>query len=390
MTSTSPARVGRPRRLRVATVITKLEGGAGVLALRGAQALDPAEYTITIVTGRGSPLLATAAAGGLDTMVEPTLRTAIDPPVDLVALRRLTALFASGDFDVVHTHTAKAGAVGRLAAHRAGVPKIVHTFHGFPFHPFQSAVRRTAYVSIERGLGRITDLTLCVGNGVAAEAVRRRLVTPDRVHTIGVAVDTEVTTRDPRSRLYARRALGVPREGPVVGAVGRLVYQKAPEDFVEALRVLGRTDVTGVWIGDGDLADQVRRLADRAVPGVRLILPGERSDIPELLPAFDVFALPSLYEGLPTAVIEAMVCGVPVVATAVNSVPDVVVPGRTGLLVPPRRPDLMAVAIRHLLDCPAEASRLAATARAWLDDRYTRSTLAEALRTAYGSLPSFG
>ena len=101
-----------------------------------------------------------------------------------------------------------------------------------------------------------------------------------------------------------------------------------------------------------------------------MILAGERADVLDVLPAFDVFALPSRYEGLPTVIVEAMICGVPVVATAVNSVPDLVVPGETGLLVPPRRPGQLAAAIRYLLDSPEAAARMAAAARARLGDQH--------------------
>lgn len=114
-----------------------------------------------------------------------------------------------------------------------------------------------------------------------------------------------------------------------------------------------------------------------------MVLAGERADVPQVLPAFDVFALPSRYEGLPTAIVEAMVCGVPVVATAVNAVADVVVPGETGLLVPPRRPDLLAAALGYLLDWPAEADRMAAAARARLGGRYGVAALRDALAAAY-------
>jgi glycosyltransferase involved in cell wall biosynthesis len=110
---------------------------------------------------------------------------------------------------------------------------------------------------------------------------------------------------------------------------------------------------------------------------------GERSDVRELLPAFDVFALPSRYEGLPVAVAEAMACGVPVVATAVNAMSDLVVPGRTGLLVPPERPAVMAAAIRYLLDRPAEADRLAQAAQAGLGERFSDQALGAALESAY-------
>src|ERR1035438_4024017 len=145
---------------------------------------------MTIITGSGDPLLLDqAAAAGLEVVTEPALRAPIAPRSDLRALARLRELLGRRSFDIVHTHTAKAGVLGRLAAHRAGVPRLVHTYHGFPFHEFQAAPRRQAYVQIERGLGRITDLALCVGTGVAVEAVRRRLISPERIRTIGVVAD---------------------------------------------------------------------------------------------------------------------------------------------------------------------------------------------------------
>ena len=377
--------------VRVATVITRLEGGAGQHALRGALIMDPAAYEMTIITGSGDPLLLErAAAGGLEVLIEPALRAPIAPGSDLRALVRLRKLFAHRAFDVVHTHTAKAGVVGRLAAHRAGVPRLVHTYHGFPFHEFQAAPRRRAYVRIERWLGQITDLALCVGTGVAVEAVRRQLISPERIRTIGVVVDGPVVdgpvvdglapSADARAR--ARAVLGLPDDATVVGTVGRLTYQKAPEDFLAALQALDRPGVMGVWVGDGELAGQIAAQA-REIPSVRVLLTGQRVNIAELLPAFDVFLLCSRYEGLPTAVVEAMVCGIPVVATAVNSVGDVVVPGETGLLVPPGHPALMADAVGFLLDSPEAASRMAGAAQARLGQRFGESALRQALTAAY-------
>jgi glycosyltransferase involved in cell wall biosynthesis len=379
--------------MRIATVITRLEGGAGVHALRGARAMNSVAFQMTIITGSGGRLLDEAGQAGLEVVIEPSLRAPIDPLGDVRAMRRLGALFRERSFDVAHTHTAKAGAVGRLAAHRAGVPLIVHTYHGFPFHEFQRAPRRRGYVAIERRLGRITDLALCVGTGVAVEAVRRQLIAPERIRTIGVVVDGAdeagtgfgvpgIPVAAPLARRRARLALGLPVDATVVGTVGRLTYQKAPEDFLAALRRLGRPGVIGVWVGGGELAGRVTRLA-AAMPDVAVVLAGERTDVPELLPAFDVFVLSSLYEGLPTVVVEAMVCGVPVVATAVNAVADVVVPGETGLLVPPHRPELMAEAIGFLLDSPAAAARMATAARARLGGRFGEQALRGALTEAY-------
>lgn len=377
----------------VAAVITRLEGGAGLLALRGAQAMDPARFRSVIVTGSGFQLLDEAMQSGLEVVIEPALRAPIAPRSDLTALRRLERLFLQRRFDVVHTHCAKAGAIGRLAASRARMPRIVHTYHGFPFHEFQSRPRRQVYVSIERRLGAITDVALCVGAGVAAEAVRRELIAPDRVRTIGVVVDgpqraaASMSARAPGARRRARAALGLPPDATVIGAVGRLTYQKAPEDFLAALAELDRPDVIGVWVGAGELAERVARRA-RALPRVRVVFAGERTDVLDIMPGFDVFAMPSRYEGLPTAIVEAMICGVPVVASAVNAVSDLVIPGETGILVAPHRPRLLAAAIRHLIDSPEVAARMAANARARVGNRYAAAALREELSAAYSPAES--
>jgi len=351
--------------------------------------MDADTVRMTIVTGSGDALAEQARAAGIEVIIEPSLRRPIDPRSDLAATARLTALFTRRRFDVVHTHTAKAGAVGRVAARRVGVPRIVHTYHGFPFHQFQSAPLRSAYVATERWLGRSTDVVLCVGAAVAAEAVRRRLAPPWRIRAIGVVVDgpaamnATMSARSALARARARAALGIgdPPAG-VVGVVGRLTSQKAPEDFVTAMAMLNRPGAVGVWVGSGELADRIARLTSRPA-GPRVVLAGERADVLDVLPAFDVFALPSLYEGLPTAIVEAMTCGVPVVASAVNAVCDLVIPGETGLLVAPRRPDQLAASIRYLLDSPEAANRMAAAACARISGRYTAAALRAALTAAY-------
>src|SRR5205807_3166224 len=133
-------------------------------------------------------------------------------------------------FDVVHTHSSKAGALGRLAAHRAGVPAVIHTFHGFPFHPFQSWPRRRIYIAIERRLGRITDEFLGVGAAVAAEAIRLGIARPERMRAIASAISPGIIPATPATRARARLLMGLPAEAPVIGTVGRLDRQKAPQD----------------------------------------------------------------------------------------------------------------------------------------------------------------
>lgn len=371
------------RTLRVATVITRFQAGAGGVALRGALALDRDAFETTIIAGSGDRLLDQAGDQGLATVLVPSLVSPIDPRRDIAALQALIAVLRDGRYDVVHTHSAKAGTLGRLAALRVGTPRLVHTLHGFPFHEFQSPPRRAAYVAVERALGRRTHAFLAVGSGVAAEAVRRRIAAPERIRTIGAAVDPAGSAGGPAARRAARRRLDVPPGMRVIGTVGRLDYQKDPENFVEAVAALGRRDVLGVWVGDGPLRTAAeRRVAELGLTD-RFRFLGDRDDVPLLLPGFDIFALASRYEGLPCVIIEAMQAGVPVVATAVNAVPDVVVAGETGVLVPPQRPAALARALAHLLQQPTEAARLAAAARVALGERFAPQTLGSVLAATY-------
>lgn len=386
-------------RLAVAVVVTRLQAGAGGVALRGALAVDPDDYDVTIITGgtggaadadgSGDRLLSHAAAAGLPVVRVPELVSPISPRRDARALRLLTEQLAGAGYDVVHTHSAKAGALGRLAAERAGTPRVVHTFHGFPFHEFQSRGRRAGYVAIERYLGRRTDVFLAVGGAVAAEAVRRGIAAPDRVRVINPAISwPAVSTAGPADRAIARRRLAVPVGCSVVGTVGRVDYQKAPESFVDALAELDRPDVYAVWIGDGPLRRDLERRVDRRGLRDRFRCVGHRDDVPGLLPGLDVFVMASRYEGLPCAVAEAMTAGLPVVATAVNAVPDVVLPGETGLLASPQQPQQLAAAIRYMLDEPAEAARMAAAGQRLIGDRFTPDALGAVLDAAYRNGPS--
>ena len=139
----------------------------------------------------------------MEVVVVPELVSPISPRDDAVAFDWLVELVRTREADIVHTHSAKAGALGRLAAHRGRVPLIVHTLHGFPFHEFQNPVSHALYVGIERRLSRITDAYLAVGTGVAVEALRRGLARPEQIHTIGPAVDdpSVVLTAETRARL---------------------------------------------------------------------------------------------------------------------------------------------------------------------------------------------
>jgi glycosyltransferase involved in cell wall biosynthesis len=373
------------RKLRVAQVVTSLRAGAGGITLRGALALDPERFSTTILTGEGGDLMERAEQSDLEviSLRHMSIGRGIYPWVDARTLRELATHLAAGEFDIVHTHSAKAGGLGRLAARRVGIPAVVHSFHGFPFHDFQSAPVRRGLLTLERRLARITDYFLTDGTFVAADAIRLKIAPPERIRAIASPIDDGIPLASPALRRRARRALGIPDEAKVVGTAGRLESQKAPRDMVKAIAALRRPDVYAVWLGDGPLRADTMRLIAREGLSERFLLLGARQDVPALLPGLDVFAMSSLYEGLPCAVVEAMACGIPVAATAVNSVPEIVVSGKTGLLARPSDPGSLSRALGYLLDHPGEASRMAAAARVHLGNRFRAEALGRDLAEVY-------
>jgi glycosyltransferase involved in cell wall biosynthesis len=368
--------------VNVAHIVTRCIAGAGGVAVRGAVSIDPRRYHGTLVTGSGGPLLDEARAHGVDVVVVPELVSPISPRQDALALARIVRVLRDRDIDVVHTHSAKAGVLGRLAARRVRATRVVHTMHGFPFHQFQPRHTRATYIQIERRMGRMTDVFLAIGTGVAVDLVRLGIARPEQIRTIGPAVDPPTVTTSPATRAGARLLLGIPDDALVVGTVGRMDYQKAPEILIEATsRLTSRAML--VWAGDGPLMEAARRQVATLGLQDRVLLLGNRDDVPTILPAFDVFAMSSRYEGLPCVIVEAQQSGIPVVATSVNAVPDVVIPGETGLLVPPGRADLLTGALDHTLANPRLAGQWVLKARAHLGARYAPETLGVVLDEVY-------
>ena len=384
--STIETRTREPRRvrpLRVAHVTANFADGSGGITLREALALDD-RYVSTILAPEEGTLFGRAEAAGLEVVRLRKMGRGrrVYPWADVEALRELEDHLRRGRFDVVHTHAGRAGAIGRVAAHRLGGCAIVHTLHGFPFNEFQSPLARVPLRAIERRLGRITDYFVTDGTFVASEAVRLKIAKPERVRATISPIDA-VPPVSAASRSEARRVLGLPEDAKVIGTAARLAVQKAPLDMVRAIAALGRTDVYVVWLGGGELRGKTERLIEAEGLRDRFLLAGDRDDVARLLPAFDVFALSSLWEGLPCSVVEAMTCGIPVVATAVNSVPEVVVSGKTGLVARPNDPASLARALAYVLDHPAHAARMAEAAQAQIRHQFRPDLMGEELMEVY-------
>ncbi len=312
------------------------------------------------------PLLATARGEGFRIEAVPMARS-YSPLAQWRAYRALLALIRRERPDLVHAHMPISGFLGRLAAWRAGVAKIAYTCHGFLFHQPGPAWRRLLAFLMEWIGGRLTDVYFCVSEEEAADA--RRLGIHPRAIGIGNGRDPARFRPDAAARVRLRAEFGVASGQVVVIIVSRLVRHKGHPELLAAMR---QTDALLWVVGErlaSDHGEDLEPYFAASNLGARVRRLGYREDIPALLAAADIFALPSHFEGLPMSVIEAMLCALPVVATDVRGPREQVVPGETGFLVPPRQSEPLAQALAQLCADPelrrrlGEAGRVRALAR---------------------------
>lgn len=343
--------------LRVARILGRPNvGGPTRTALLLARQLKSAGMETLLLVGESGPGEGDLLVGVTDVEIRRIPGMVRRPgPADLRVVRRLRRELGEFRPDLVHTHAAKAGAVGRLAA-RSLVPrpKLVHTFHGHVLDGYFSSLRSSVYRLMERRLARVTDQLLAVSPQVADElAGRHRVASRDAFQVILNGIDlSPYAPADAGSRRAARQRLGVGDESRCLLVPARLVAIKGHDLLLLAVDRLPTSclPLEVHLLGDGPLRQRLESSCRSPRDGVVYRFHGFRDDLPSVLPAADVVVLPSRKEGLPQALIEAMATGLPVVATAVGGVPDLVESGVGGLLTSPGDPSSLAFAIARILE----------------------------------------
>lgn len=305
-------------------VITKLElGGAQEVAMRVVSSLDRRRFRPVLIAGPGGMLTEEATAlEGVEVRLIPSLVREIRPVQDLRALWELVATFRRLRPKIVHTHSSKAGILGRLAAWLAGVPCILHTIHGYGVTPAQPSWLQHLVIKLEWMVGRVTTHWIAVSQADRRQGLEWQLFSSSKVSVVRPGIDpTAFATRiEPAERDRLRAALGVGPEQLLVGTVSCLKPQKSPEDFIRvAALVCQRMPAAKcVLVGDGALRPQIEAMIQAQGLQDRVTLLGWRRDVASLLKAFDVFVLTSQWEGLPCAILEARASRIPIVATRVG------------------------------------------------------------------------
>ena len=359
------------RKYRLVHVITRLElGGAQENTLFCVRNHDRERFQVGLVAGQGG-LLDEEARRIPDATVRivPYLKHPISPWSDLVTLFRLRSHFRAMGADIVHTHSSKAGILGRLAAFLAGVPAVVHTAHGWSFNPTQSPGRRRTFIALERMAAVISDRLVTVSHRNRTDGLALGIGRVRQYDVVHSGIDLDVYRRPITARETVRAGLGIEPHHVLVGTLACLKPQKAPLDFVRAAAAAHARDdrLRFVIAGDGELRDDLDALVrELGLQGVVRLL-GWRRDVVDLLHAMDVFLLTSHFEGLPRAVLQALAAGIPVVATAVDGTPEVVRDRQTGLLVPPQDPEAAAGRVLEMVSDPVLRRRCVVRGREVLD-----------------------
>jgi glycosyltransferase involved in cell wall biosynthesis len=377
--------------IKILRVITRLNiGGPAIHAILLSRALnDGALFESTLVTGTTAPhegdMLDLARAREVEPVILPALGREISPLDDLVSLARMVKLVRNLRPDIVHTHMAKAGTVGRLAAKMCGVPLVVHTYHGHVFHGYFSPAKTRIFLTIERALGLATNRIIVVGDGQRDEIASYGVAPLRKLTTIRLGLELDQFLEAESHRGELRRELGINADAPLVGIVGRLVPIKSPELFLQAA-VKIRDALPGAQflvVGDGERRPELETLAHNLglTKSVRFL--GWRRDLVRVYADLDVVALSSLNEGSPVVLIEALASARPVVATAVGGVPEVVIHGETGLTVPVSDFAALGQAILTLLRDRPLAEKLGKAGRRHVYPRYDSSRLVEDVRQLY-------
>lgn len=383
---TAPPRAPRPTR--IVRVIARLNvGGPALHAVLTTAGLRP-EFDTTLAVGRVAPGEAEATdlldRFDVEPVRIPALGRSLSPLDDLRALDALLSLMRRVRPDVVHTHTAKAGALGRVAARLARVPRVVHTFHGHVFDGYFGAAGSRAAVAAERVLARLADRVVAVSDEVGRDLTDRHRVVPRAklaVVPVGLSLTDFLACDAHRGAL--RRELSLPPTAPLVVLVGRLVAVKEPHLALDVWRLVRRDipDATLVVVGDGDLAPSLRARGDTGV-----VFLGWRRDLATILADADLALLTSRNEGTPVALVEAAAAGVPAVATRVGGVPSVVADGATGALVAPGDATAIASAVVSLLRDAERRRAMGAAARERAVERFSDARLLADLRELYAAL----
>lgn len=380
-------------KIKVAQVITRLDwGGSPDIVRILCTYLDPQAYDITLMIGvTRYPNAKTEEflkKFRQKVVFIPELKRDINPITDLAALLRLYFLFRRGRFDIVHTHTAKAGALGRTAAFLAGVPVIVHTLHGHNFYGYFGPFFSKIIAAVERFIACFTDKIIALTELERKDLIEFKTAGSEKIRLIYQGLEMEKYAQLNIDKRKIRESFAIKPDEKVVGMIGRLEPVKGPEYFIEAAKFVAEVFPKARFIlaGEGSLRKKLEKQIKSLGLSDKFIFAGWREDIPEILSILDLLVLPSLNEGVGIVLIEAQGLGVPIVASRVGGIPEIVRENETGILVSAGDAASLSAAINDLLAHEQKRLAMGQEAMRWVKDKFKAQDMVDEISELYEEL----
>jgi glycosyltransferase involved in cell wall biosynthesis len=373
------------RKVKLLYIITLAErGGAQKHLYYHLRSMDPSLFEVILVTGQCEWLFDQAVSLGIRTICCSSLSRKISLFKDIRAVRELFVLIKSIRPDIVHCHSSKAGILGRFAAKAAGVPIIIFTAHGWAFTDGVGYFKRIFYVLAEKIIAKITTKIITVSEYDRGLAQRYRVASMGKMITIKNGAEVRLNANNGSRNLY-RNDLKIMGPAIVVSMVARLASPKDPLKFLELAGLTLQSDVLFLLVGDGPLRSKVEKYQkDHRLNNVRLL--GERDDVEKILAMSDVFCLFSDWEGLPLVIIEAMACGLPIVAHPVGGVPELVLDGVNGYLVDKNDMREVAGRLQTLVGNRERRERMGKMSRTRYEEEFSAVQMVETTGKLYKDL----
>ncbi len=380
------------KKIKLAQIITRLDwGGPPDIIWSIFTSLDPDVFDVTLISGRTEyPSNKTKhffREFKDRTITIPQLQRDIHLLKDFIAFVRLYLLLRREKYDIVHTHTSKAGALGRLAAWLAGAG-VIHTSHGHNFYGYFGSAKSNALVMVERLLTHVTDKITVLTEMEKDDLKSYGVASSGKVVVINSGVELE-QYRDAEVNVNEKRSeLNLKNDSIIVAMVGRLEAVKGPEYFIEAVQPVMEKfpEAEFLIVGEGSLRHSLKSRCRDLNISDRVMFTGWREDIPELLKICDIVVLPSLNEAVGRILIEAGASGKPVVAANVGGIPEVVRDGETGLLFPSQNADALAGALLSLLEDEKKRRDMGKAAKMWVDGKFSASRMVQKFTDLYGDV----
>ena len=378
------------KKIKVAHIITKLElGGAQQNTLYTLKHLNREKFETILISGKGGVLDREAFLSLMNRVffIGELVRK-INPLFDFIALIKIWHLLKKEKINLVHTHSSKAGILGRWAAKLAGVSYIVHTYHGFGFNDYQKWPVRWLFIGIERISAYITTKLVVVSGENTKKAMANKIGKKNQYVVIHSGIKIKEVSFNPIIRKEKRKEFGFRDEDFVVGMIACFKPQKDPISFVLLAHKVSAylPQAKFLLVGDGLLRPSIEKLISKLNLQEKIKLPGWRRDISLLLQTFDIMVLTSLWEGLPRVFLEAMVLGVPIVATRVDGATEVIKNGINGFLVSPKDMESMAQKVVYLFKNAEERKQMGIRAKEMLPFSFDIDEMVKKIEELYKQL----